>query len=404
MTDIIQRNRGARTYNVRSKRPHYFRITIVSFAIVGMIGFSYSFGGAVLNSGTSGVGVSAVEWIRGHGGASFVAFVENFWYSHHKPPVGGAPPKGAIKAPAIATTTTVASGPVHLTPPKTLSPFVTPALSGEGVWSPQGRTIGGVAGLYTTSLRPSTVYTSLVAGVAWMDPNLLSFTLFAGAQEPGKGPWQNMAPFSSSQESSLVAAFNAGFRMQDAQGGWYSEGRMAYPLVNGAASFVVYKNGTANVVQWGRDQTLTPDVVSVRQNLSLIVDNGQVNPSVNSTNFAQWGATVGNQVLVWRSGVGVTANGAILYAAGASLSVSDLANVLIRAGAVRAMEMDINSSWTNFFYFNPPNNGPALPSNGSDLVVNMLRPPARYFEATARDFIAAFARPTDANGKVIPQS
>jgi hypothetical protein len=236
-----------------------------------------------------------------------------------------------------------------------------------------------------------------------MDPNLLSFTLFAGAQEPGKGPWQNMAPFSSSQESSLVAAFNAGFRMQDAQGGWYSEGRMAYPLVNGAASFVVYKNGTANVVQWGRDQTLTPDVVSVRQNLSLIVDNGQVNPSVNSSNFAQWGATVGNQVLVWRSGVGVTANGAILYAAGASLSVSDLANVLIRAGAVRAMEMDINSSWTNFFYFNPPNNGPALPSNGSDLVVNMLRPPQRYFEATARDFIAAFARPTDANGKVIPQ-
>jgi hypothetical protein len=193
--------------------------------------------------------------------------------------------------------------------------------------------------------------------------------------------------------------------MQDAKGGWYSEGRQVYPLVNGAASFVIYKNGTANVVQWGRDQTLTSDVASVRQNLSLIVDNGKVNPAVYSNNFLIWGATVGNAVLVWRSGVGVTANGAIIYAAGAGLSTANLANILIRAGAVRAMEMDINSTWTNFFYFNPStNNGLALPSNGSRLVYNMLRPPARYFEGTARDFIAAFARPTDANGHVIPQT
>ncbi|MGC8519471.1 MAG: hypothetical protein ACP5P4_13265 [Steroidobacteraceae bacterium] len=129
-----------------------------------------------------------MEWIRGHGGASFVAWAENTWYGLHKPPVGGKPPKGAIAAVSSkrATTTTVAAGPPHLAPPQNLKPFVSPPLAGEGVWQPQGRLIDGMAGLYTTSIRPSSVYSSLVTGVAWMDPKLLSFTLFAGGQEPGR--------------------------------------------------------------------------------------------------------------------------------------------------------------------------------------------------------------------------
>lgn len=391
-----------RRYSGRRIRPHYFRISILLAGVVLFSTVAWSFGTAIASQGGGTFGVKTVEWVRGHGGATLVAWAENVWYSNNKPKVGGAPPSGAISNKQSVVPTTTAFGPAHLTPPSNLKLFVKPALPGEGVWQPQGRTVGGVAGLYTTSIRPSTVYTSVVTGIAWMDPNLLSFTLFAGGQEPGQGPWKEMAPFTTTQEQSLVVAFNAGFRMQDSQGGWYSEGRMAYPLKNGVASFVVYKNGTANVVQWGRDQTLTPDVASVRQNLSLIVDNGKVNPLVYSNNFAVWGATVNNAVLVWRSGVGVTKNGAILYASGAAMSTNELAQVLIRAGAVRAMEMDINSAWTNFFYFNPPNNGLALPSNGSKLVFDMARPPQRYFEGTARDFIAAFARPVDSQGHVIP--
>lgn len=382
-----------RTYSQRRTGPRYFRISFVLAALVLFSSVAWSYGSALTQTGGGTFGVRTVEWVRGHGGATVVRWAEDFWYTHNKPPVGGKPPAGAITAaPSRGTTTTVAAGPAHLAPPANLKPFVLPGLAGEGVWTAQGRTIDGLPGLYTTTLRASSVYTSVVAGVAWMDPNLLSFTLFAGGQVPGQGPWTNMAPFSTTQEKSLVAAFNAGFRMQDSRGGWYSEGRMAYPLVNGAASFVVYKNGTANVLQWGRDQTLTPDVVSVRQNLSLIVDNGKLNPLVNSASYQAWGATVGNAVMVWRSAVGVTKNGAILYVAGNALTVGDLARLMIRAGAVRAMELDINSAWTNFFYFNPAPGGLALPANGSKLVYNMARPPQRYFEGTARDFIGVFAR------------
>ncbi len=172
---------------------------------------------------------------------------------------------------------------------------------------------------------------------------------------------------------------------------------MAYPLVNGAASFVIYKNGTADVVSWTDGLKVPSNVASVRQNLSMIVDGGKVNPAVYSGNFSDWGATVNNAVMVWRSAVGVTKDGAIIYASGDGLSVGELAQVMLRAGAVRAMEMDINSYWTDFFYFNPPNNGLANPTNASKLVYNMVRPPQRYFEGTARDFIAVFARSLGSN-------
>ncbi len=42
-------------------------------------------------------------------------------------------------------------------------------------------------------------------------------------------------------------------------------------------------------------------------------------------------------------GLGVTADGALVYVGGSGLSIVDLANLLARAGAVRAMEMDINT-------------------------------------------------------------
>ncbi len=62
--------------------------------------------------------------------------------------------------------------------------------------------------------------------------------------------------------------------MSDAEGGYYTDGKVIDPLRTGAASFVVYSNGSSTVGQWGRDVSMGPTVVSVRQNLDLLVDNG----------------------------------------------------------------------------------------------------------------------------------
>ena len=81
----------------------------------------------------------------------------------------------------VATTTVV---PVDVPAPVRL--IASPALPGEGKWQPTGRkALDGQPFLYTTFMRPDPVHTSLVTGLAWMDPKLVRFDLYSGYQEPG---------------------------------------------------------------------------------------------------------------------------------------------------------------------------------------------------------------------------
>lgn len=362
--------------------------------------------GMALSDQSLGSNVSArfAEWLRDHGGGGVVNWAENVWYSHHPPPVGGMPAKGLIPPPTTASSVTGGGASSattksirsisHLPTPPAIVPFVNPPTPGEGQWHPVGRAVDGVPAVYEAFMRPDSVHTSVVTAVAWMDTKLLRATLYSGSQIPGGGPWVHTAPISAAASTGLVAAFNAGFRMPDANGGYYTQGKTVLPLVSGAASFVIYNNGDVQIASWGSQVTMSPDVASVRQNLQLIVDKGQPVPGLNANDNSQWGATLAGSVYVWRSGVGITADGALLYVGGPDLNITDLAAVLARAGAVRAMELDINTDWVNFSVYSPPSrNGSASPANGTTLLADMSGGPERYFESWwARDFFTVSAR------------
>jgi hypothetical protein len=256
--------------------------------------------------------------------------------------------------------------------------------------------VDGVPAVYETTLRPDAIHTSYVVGVAWMDTKLLRATLYSGSQIPGGGPFTHTAPIPPTAARTLVAAFNAGFLMASANGGYYTDGRTIIPLRAGAASFVVYADGSSTVGAWGTDVTMTPSVVSVRQNLDLLVSGGTPVPGLNASDTTQWGDTLGNQVYVWRSGLGVTADGALVYVGGPGLNITDLADLLVRAGAVRAMELDINTDWVNFSSYAPASpTGAATGANGTELLPGMTGSPGRYFEPWwSRDFITMSAAPT----------
>ena len=98
-----------------------------------------------------------------------------------------------------------------------------------------------------------------------------------------------------------------------------------------------------------------PNVWFAKQNLPPIIDEGRLNP--NLSDGPEWGETVNNAVRVWRSGLGVDSRGNLLYAAANYQTVESLAKVLQRAGAVRALELDINEDWTSFISYRHP--GPA---------------------------------------------
>jgi hypothetical protein len=377
----------------RLYRRRRFKFTVALALSVFLLWGAISLGGSLTNPAL-GTTFSArfAEWARGHGGASVVNWVENEWYSHHSPKVGGKPPPGSIRGPSTSKAVT-ASGPAHLPPPLSMQPLASPAIPGEGQWSPAGRLVDGIPAMYETTLRPDATHTSYVVGVAWMDTKLLKATLYSGSQIPGGGPFTDSAPVAPTKAGTLVTAFNAGFLMSDANGGYYTDNKLVVPLRTGAASFVVYRNGTSTVGEWGRDVTMTPSVVSVRQNLDLLVDGAKPVPGLNAADTSLWGTTLGNRVYVWRSGLGVTADGALVYVGGPSLNITSLANLLVRAGAVRAMELDINTDWVNLTTYKPATpSGLASGANGTELLSNMTGGPNRYFQTWwARDFITMSA-------------
>jgi hypothetical protein len=287
-----------------------------------------------------------------------------------------------------------------LATPAALVPFA--AGTAGGTWRPAGRPVTGVRAVYETTLvAPGGTQR---AGIAWLDTGLLAARLYSGSVSPGGGPYRFTAPIGPAWAATLVAAFNGGFKMNAARGGYYTEGRVVDPLRSGAASLVIYADGSVDIGAWGSDVTMTRRVVSVRQNLLPLVAGGRPTPRASTSRWRAWGSTCGATSCLpavpgiehqWRSGLGITADGALVYVAGPALDPLQLADLLVRAGAVRGMELDINPNWPVFVTYDPPTGALAGPANGSKLLASTAQGPATFFEAAwARDFITMSARTT----------
>jgi len=339
-----------------------------------------------------------VEWMRDHDLGPVVNSVERWWFSNHQPKEGGEPDRAiGIEAPPDPSTGSTNAAPdkpaiaVTAKPADVAVPDGLTPLAGEGVWQPVGPQTDGASTMYATQVRPDAIHSSLLDGLVWMDPKLARFEVHPGLQEPG-GAWPTPPKVPLDSRLALIGAFNGGFRMQDAKGGIFLDGKTPNPLRDRAASFVVTRDGVATVGQWGRDVSMTSNVVAVRQNLDLIVDGGQPEAGLDDNANGKWGATLGSKVLVWRSAVCVDVNGGIIYGYGDGLGALSLAELMTRAGCQRAMELDINPSWTSFNFYGAQTPGDPASVIGTKLLPDQHKPASRYLNDDSRDFVAVFKR------------
>jgi hypothetical protein len=338
----------------------------------------------------------AADWARENHLGGFVNWAEERYYTWTAPPKGGHPDRAITIAPSTtvttvaATTTTLAVRP-HSEAPANIVPFASPPLDNEGVWTPIGPLVDGFPTVLAAQLRPDAEHTSVLGAVVWIDQRLARFQLIPGIVEPG-GEWATRGRVPDAELPNLVGAFNGGFRFQDARGGYFAEGREEHPLTDGAASIVVRNDGSMDIGQWGRDDVMGPDIVTVRQNLVLIVDGGRPVDELDASDTHRWGNTLGNKILVWRSGVGIRPDGSIVYAASNGLSVLSLATLLAQAGCLRAMELDINPEWVTYDIFDHADPANPFDVSGSLLLPDMQRPGDRYLQEESRDFVAVYVR------------
>ncbi|MEY9930945.1 hypothetical protein ABH926_005592 [Catenulispora sp. GP43] len=351
---------------------------------------SYSLYGALSAPGNMSNQARIAEWARGKGMGFAVSWMENQQYQNNKPKTGGnlSPQQLADLAPPSATPTLAKND--HLLPP--MKPFVPNPAPGEGDWQP-AVVLNGAPVIQIAKLRSDPQHLEYLSAVAWMDQKHASFILHPGSQQPGTSGYSQTDHLAGDQLKNLIATWNGAFLLNpnDAHGGFYLNGKTYGTLMPGAASEVFYKDGTMNVGSWnsGAGFQMDPNVVGVRQNLQLLVDNGQINPQVNSDDKKLWGVTIKNAYFVWRSGIGITADGSIVYAMGPALSVPTLAELLQRAGAVRGMELDINPEWVSYMTYD----GSKDPTNPVPTkLLDFARTGQRYFSTEERDFVAVYSR------------
>lgn len=371
----------------RKIRRRVFRSTLaILLVVLGYVG--YTIEPYLSYAGTDSVAARVAEWGRDHHLSWAVTWLENATYK--APPVGGKLSSQQVQALQGATVAPSQAAKDEL--PADIPPLAAGTVAGEGVWHPAVRDAAGVPIVEWAGLRPDAQHTSELAYVAWMNQKALSFQLHPGSQQPG-GSFPTPDELGPSARKGLVATWNGGFKLNpnDSLSGYYEDGRTVRALVAGKASEVFYKDGSVKIGAWGRDVSMTADVVGVRQNLSLLVDNGQVTAAATSGSGAEWGLTVNNAFFVPRSGVGLTAKGDVIYAGGPDLSVASLAHLLKQAGAVNAMELDINADWTSYMYYNVPAGGnPANPVPAK--LWDFKQAADRYFQPSSRDFVAVYAR------------
>ncbi|QMU77692.1 phosphodiester glycosidase family protein [Streptacidiphilus sp. PB12-B1b] len=350
---------------------------------------SWSLGSALAAPGDDSVAARVAEWGRDHELGPVVTALESVQYKAHPPAVGGRPDMALVPTGEAAQGASGAKPALPaVVPPRLASPAGEP-LAGEGTWKVLG-SVRGTPALYGAYVRPDADHTSYVAGVVSMDQRILRFALHPGEVDPGAGNWGVPPYIPADQRAGLMATFNGGFKVDEARGGFYLNGVTRGTLTDDDASLVFYRDGHAEVGAWNRDVKMGPQVVGVRQNLNLIVDNGQVPDGVDSNVESGWGLTIAGDYFVWRSGAGITRDGRLVYAYGPALSVRTLADLLQRAGCVQAMQLDINPAWMSYMYYKPTSD-PAKPTPVK-LLPTQERPADRYFESTSRDFTAVYAR------------
>jgi len=344
-------------------------LAAVAVAVASLVGVGVSTGG-----GYAPWQDRASSLARSVGLGSVLDTVANWVYSLDKP--------GNSQPDVLALGVTLPGTPIAgVSAQRSGLPALTES-SGHLGWREVSGTPGDTPSVYTTFVQPDPSRHSIVVAVALMRSSFLEAHLAVGTVQPVRSHVQARIP--NGDVPNLVTAFNSGLKMSAHPGGFYLNGKTLVPLVDGRASAVVDDVGHLTMGEWGRDVRMTSHVTAVRQNLALIVDHGQQIAGLDRNVNNRWGSPRSQFQYTWRSGLGTTANGDIVYVVGDKLNLTTLAAALVDAGATTGMELDVHRGQQSFTAWTTDPSGRTRGPH--KLMTTMGGPIDRYVSPDARDF------------------
>ena len=209
-----------------------------------------------------------------------------------------------------------------------------------------------------------------------------------GTVVPGGTGWATPDQLRGAELQQVLATFNGGFTNVASRGGTRAGARQHGVLRLGAASFVIDSTGTADVRAWTAGLSSDRGLMMVRQNLDLLVLDGRAAATVGQDDSPVWGRVLHHRHATWRTAVGVDREGRLLVVAARNATTRQLASYEVSAGAVRAMELDINPQFSCLLVYQhtAAGNRPQAVLSGQQGSVG------RYLHPSERDFFSVLPR------------
>ena len=313
-------------------------------------------------------------------------------------------PSGPRSPAPVASHRPASPRPVYATP-QPIAPVVHPALPAEGEFHQPQHWVPGGSPVRVAWYRSDPANPGTRAWVGWIDPTRIQLGLYPGQLNPPPAPGLPQGPtmVPPSQRSRLLAAFNSGFYLTTPYGsqpggvseGFALNGKVYSPMQKGLATFVAYKDGRIDILPWSGGPSPGAGVVFARQNLAMMVNQGKASPLVGDEGL--WGEKYHSEPLVWRTGIGIDARGNLLYAAAPYQTPASIAQILVHAGAVRAMQLDINGEWPLFVTYPQPGGGAPRMT-----FPNLNQFPTVFTTPGKKDFFAVYLRQPGASLGRVP--
>lgn len=344
------------------------------------------------------VGTGAIAWLEGR----VFGTLDRLHQASDYVSRGGAAPEVRPLPPPAPQPPTTASAPV-VWPPRDLPPRLSTAPESDGHWRPVTSKLlpserNTPPLFYRTVVHPDVARPYAEVHLVALDTRRLDLDMRAGYEDPHPQtgpPGSGHVPNDPAFTSRLVATFNGAFKAVHGEYGMQAEGRLLVEPVASAATVRVDADGRVGLGSYPKDpapeelNALTlGGLVSFRQNLDPLVENGVINPRKR----AVWGDHLyGESVATERSALCVTQGGQLVYAWSKEAAGETLAEALLQAECSYGIHLDMNPGHCQFAFHRMKSFQP-LVADAEILDARMEVNPNRYLRWSPKDFFTVTLR------------
>lgn len=244
-------------------------------------------------------------------------------------------------------------------PPAPMEPMLDPPLKGEGKWSsldkdPFVKKNPGAPSPFVFSFIRSDrqrIYSQIF--VTLWDPRQVELHAMSGTVEPKSATGETgpgVVPRKPEVMGRYVAAFNGGFQAIHGEFGMMADKVLYLPPKPYGATVAELVDGSTAFGTWPEDTSVPDDVVSFRQNMTALIQDGQINPYKRHW----WGGVPPGwteEARTVRSGICMTKEGFVGYFYGSSVDPDVLALAMQRARCTYGIHLDMNPGHTGLEFY-----------------------------------------------------